>query len=65
MSVERIQKKYSWVPMEKARAQLSRNKLYVVLVLDGQLYSLNVDLLFELLSGQRDSLRIFRLEEHF
>jgi hypothetical protein len=64
LMVERIQKRYSWVPLEKARAQMSKNHFYVILILEGRLYSLNVDLLFDLLAGKRESLRIFRLEEH-
>jgi hypothetical protein len=63
--VEQLQKRYSWVPMEKARAQLSRNQAYVILIgLDGTLYSLEVEYLLDLIAGQRESLRIFRLEEH-
>jgi hypothetical protein len=64
MAVEQLQKRYSWVPLEKARAQMSKNHFYVLLILEGRLYSLNVDLLFDLLAGKRESLRIFRLEEH-
>lgn len=64
MAVQRIQKQYSWVPLDRARAQLSRNKRYVILVLEGRLYSLDVELLFDLIAGRRESLRLFRLEEH-
>jgi hypothetical protein len=59
-----LQKRYSWVPLEKARAQMAKNNFYVILILEGRLYSLDVELLFDLLSGKRESLRIFRLEEH-
>jgi hypothetical protein len=64
MAVEHLQKRYSWVPLEKARAQMSKNHFYVLLILEGRLYSLNVDLLFDLIAGKRESLRIFRLEDH-
>jgi hypothetical protein len=60
-----LQKRYSWVPMERARAQLSRNQAYVILIgLDNTLYSLEIEYLLDLIAGQRESLRIFRLEEH-
>jgi hypothetical protein len=64
LAVQRLRKRFSWVPMEKARAQMSRNNAYVIIVLEGRLYSLEVELLFDLLAGDRESLRLFRLEEH-
>jgi hypothetical protein len=56
--------RFSWVPMEKARAQLSRNQAYVILILEGRLYSLHVERLFDLIAGHVESMRIFRLEKH-
>jgi hypothetical protein len=51
--------------MEKARAQLSRNQAYVILIgLDGTLYSLEVEFLLDLIAGHVETMRIFRLEEH-
>lgn len=51
--------------MEKARAQLSRNQEHVLLIgLDGTLFSLKADLLLDLIAGHRESMRIFKLEEH-
>jgi hypothetical protein len=66
LSVQNIKKKYSWVPLDKRRfrAQMSSNCEFVLLVLDGSLYSLNVDVLLELVAGHRDDQRIFKLEEH-
>lgn len=54
----------SWVPLEKARAQLSRNNAYVILILEGHLYSLHVERLLDLIAGHVETMRIFRLEEH-
>jgi hypothetical protein len=54
----------SWVPIPNARAQMARNNFFVILILEGRLYSLDVDLLHELIAGHRKSMRIFRLEEH-
>lgn len=54
----------SWIPLERARAQLTRNKGYVLLILDGQLLSLEVDRLLDLIAGHVESMRIFKLEEH-
>jgi hypothetical protein len=56
--------KFSWIPLEKGRAQLSRNQGYVLLILDGQLLSLEVDRLLDLIAGHVESMRIFKLEEH-
>jgi hypothetical protein len=53
----------SWLPTEY-RAQLSRNNLFLVLILEGRLYSLEIDLLLEVIAGHRPSLRLFRLEDH-
>jgi hypothetical protein len=65
LAVQRIQKRFSWVPMEKARAQLSRNQEYVLLIgLDGTLFSLKAEFLLDLIAGHRESMRIFKLEEH-
>jgi hypothetical protein len=65
LAVERIQKRFSWVPMEKARAQLSRNQEHVLLIgLDGTLFSLKAEFLLDLIAGHRESMRIFKLEEH-
>lgn len=65
MVVQRIQKRFSWVPMEKARAQLSRNQEYVLLIgLDGTLFSLKADILLDLIAGHVESMRVFKLEEH-
>jgi hypothetical protein len=50
----------SWTPTERGRAQLSRNNRYLILILDGKLYSLDVDLLLELIAGHRENLRIFK-----
>jgi hypothetical protein len=65
VAVQTTKKRYSWVPIEKARAQLSSNKAYIILIgLDGSLYSLNIELLLEVVAGHRESLRIFKCENH-
>ena len=50
----------SWIPTEY-RAQLSKNSAFLILILEGRLYSLKVDLLLELIAGQRESLRLFKI----
>lgn len=56
-------KSSSWVPTEY-RAQLSRDSHYLILILEGRLYSVPIDLLLELIAGHGDSLRLCRLEDH-
>jgi len=53
----------SWVPTEY-RAQLSRNNEFLILIMEGRLYSLEIGLLLELIAGHRPSLRMFRLEDY-
>ena len=55
--------KGSWVPTEY-RARVSRDKAFLQLIIEGCIYSVKVDLLMELLTGARESLRLFRLENH-
>lgn len=52
----------SWIPTEY-RAQLSRNGGFLILIMEGRLYSLDVELLLELIAGHRDSMRLFKLED--
>jgi hypothetical protein len=63
-AAQQPKKGFSWVPVDGSRAQISNNKAYVLLILEGRLYSLKVDLLLEVVAGHRESLRIFRCEVH-
>lgn len=54
----------SWVPLDRARAQMSKGYWYVLLVVDGQLLSLEVERLLDLIAGHVESMRVFKLEEH-
>jgi hypothetical protein len=53
----------SWVPTAY-RIQLSKNREYLLIIAEGKLLSVKVDLLFEVLAGHRESLRLFVLEDH-
>jgi hypothetical protein len=63
-AVQQPKKGFSWVPVDGSRAQMAKNNAFVHLILEGRLYSLEADLLLDLIAGQRESLRIFRCEEH-
>jgi hypothetical protein len=51
---------FEWIPTEY-RAKLSKNNEYLVLVLEGRLYSVKIELILELVAGHRDSVRLFKL----
>jgi hypothetical protein len=61
MAVEplKVRRVGSWLPTD-CRAQLSKDFHYLHLIIDGKLFSLRVDLLAELLQGERPSLRLSR-----
>jgi hypothetical protein len=48
----------SWVPNDRYRAQISSNQRYVQIVIEGRIFSVQVDLMFELIAGHRESLRL-------
>jgi hypothetical protein len=52
----------SWCPTAY-RATMSKNREYVVLVLEGHVYSIKAEILMEILVGNRDSARLFKLME--
>jgi hypothetical protein len=60
-AVEKIKRVYRWVPLERDRARLSRDSLFVLFRIDGKLYSLRVEDLFDLISGYSMDIEISRL----
>jgi hypothetical protein len=48
----------SWIPTEN-RIQLSNDSRYLHLVVNGELYAVKKDLLLEVVSGERENLRLF------
>jgi hypothetical protein len=63
-AVENIKRVYSWVPLERDRARLSKNSLFVLFRIDGKLYSLRVEDLFDLISGYSGDIEISMLVDH-
>jgi hypothetical protein len=59
--VKDLRRRYRWVPLERDRARLSRDSLFVLFRIDGKLYSLRVEYLFDLISRYSNDIEISKL----